>query len=934
MKLIILVSSVITTIFLGAAIIQENISVEWKDYQKRYREILLAQANTEKELTAADIEIKLRQEFLPDLNRTDRCTTCHIGVDNPKAKDVELPISTHSGNILKDHPPSTFGCTVCHNGQGLAITEQDAHGDVRFWPSPLLRAEMVYTSCGRCHYENDLYGAEYDLFTVGRTPPPILTDELTSSVRGGSYTIARGKELVLSSGCLGCHKYRGRGGTLGPDISHVGDKGEHDYDFSAVEGAHTVEQWLFEHFKNPEKLSPGTMMPDFELSDDKAFDLTMYLLSLHRKSMPASHTPVPPRRTGQPIDGHRLYSMFCSGCHGTDGQGSTVRYRDPLLAAAADVPPELMVPSLNNPDTLAVASNNYFQHIIHAGRSGTSMIAWGERDGGGLRAEEVDRLVAALRNWEPPAADRSAIAENRGAARAGKAFYEMNCAACHGRHGEGGIGTALYSMGFLSVASDQFLGRALIEGRPNSAMPSWRRFDSQQISDVIAYVRNWHSPRNGREATLKKVRRKDPGVSARIGDILYKANCVMCHGPEGEGDLAPSIATQEFLTIVDNGYLYETISTGRPGTGMPAWRHLSDEDIASLIFFQRQWQKSPSRSLPVQPVTGDWDMGALLFEKACTSCHGAHGEGGVGPQLNNPVFLQTTTDAMLWEWVAYGKAGTQMRSFRKGGQGMVELSESNINDLVSFIRSFERRPRIEVVRSPNGRPELGQLWFAPMCSSCHGVNGEGASGPSLANQGLLRAASDGFLMATMAMGRDGTEMRPVKKSPQSILSLSSDQVNDLVACIRSWENAILWSAIPHNFVIPWDLKRGDRLFQANCSGCHGMSGKAEQYEPGISAWAPALNNEEFLAGATDGFLQATIVRGRIGTAMLGFGQGMQGLVDLSKDEIDDVAAFIRRWSGEAVSPITIPAEISLVAEGAPHDLRETTEKEGSAAPQT
>jgi mono/diheme cytochrome c family protein len=165
-------------------------------------------------------------------------------------------------------------------------------------------------------------------------------------------------------------------------------------------------------------------------------------------------------------------------------------------------------------------------------------------------------------------------------------------------------------------------------------------------------------------------------------------------------------------------------------------------------------------------------------------------------------------------------------------------------------------------------------------------------------------------MATMALGRDGTEMRPVKKSPQSILSLSSDQVNDLVAYLRSWEHRASSTEIPHNFVIPGDLRNGNTLYVSHCSGCHGLGGKAELVEPGISAWAPALNNEGFLSAATDGFVQATIVRGRRGTAMQAFGRSSQGMVDLSKEDIDDIVAYVRRWSHQAVSPLTIPAEIT------------------------
>ena len=664
-------------------------------------------------------------------------------------------------------------------------------------------------------------------------------------------------------------------------------------------------------------------MPESGLTDVQIHDLTLYMLSLRRKSMPAEYTPVPPRHTGEPATGRQLFAVFCSACHGTDGQGSTVRERNEVRAV--DAPPELMVPSLNHADTLAVASDDYLRAIVSGGRPGTSMIGWSPGGDGGLHPDEIDALVEHMRSWAPPRPDRSAIAASRGMVRAGRAVYRQNCAACHGRNGEGGIGVTLNSPSFLAIASDEFLATTIIDGRPNTAMPGWRQMDSQQISDVLAFMRSWNPPRNDRETVLRLVGHGDPtlhpadarsgrstsAVSADIGRILYRANCVTCHGPDGEGDLGPSLSTQEFLTVVGDDYLYETVAAGRPGTGMPAWRHLSSEDVASLLLFMRVWQTEPSRALPPETIVGDWDAGRFLYQGTCTGCHGEHAEGGVGPQLNNPVFLRTASDAMLWEWIAHGKVGTPMRSFVKGGQGMVELRERQIDDIVAHLRALERGPRVSVAKHPSGRPELGRLWYAVSCAACHGDFGEGSSGPALANPGFLNAASDGFLLATMAMGRDGTEMRPVKKSPQSILSLDSDQVNDMVAYLRSWELQPPQDDIAHRYVVPWDLARGRELYQSHCAGCHGIDGKAEIDEPGrLSAWAPSLNNEGFLAAATDGFLQATIVRGRGGTAMRAFGHGTQGMVDLSTDDIDDIVAFIRRWSSQPGLPITIPAEIS------------------------
>lgn len=923
LKIILLVSSLVSLALLIMSAWEEHFAGTWRQHQADYRATAVRLATTDSTRAAAEATpIQLRQVFLPELERVDRCPTCHIGFEDPRMVDADQPLRTHSCDIFKHHPAEKFGCTVCHDGQGRMVDKDAAHGEVSHWGKPLLRGEQVYTSCSRCHYESDIFGAEADLYAVGAEPQPLLQDELDAvlpasadGIRVASEVIARGKRLVLASGCLGCHKYRGRGGTLGPDISYIGDKTVHDFDFRNIHGEHTVEQWLFEHFKRPADVSPGSLMPDLQLGDGQAHDLTLYMLSLHRKSMPASHTPIPPRRSAERVSGSQLYAAFCSACHGANGQGSTAREHNEVRAI--DAPPELMVPSLNHADTLAVASDDYLQTVIAEGRPETSMLAWATAREGGLRTEEIDAIVGHIRSWEPPRPDAAAISAARGDVLAGRVTYAQNCAGCHGIRGEGGIGASLNSPTFLAVASDEFLATTLIEGRPNTAMPSWRQLDSPRISDLLAYMRTWQPHHSDRETTLRLVANADEsdGVSAETGATIYGANCVMCHGSAGEGDLAPSLAAQEFLTLADNDYLYSTVARGRPGTGMPAWRHLSNENAASLIVFMRTWQTEPSRELPRQTIMGDWDTGRLLYVGVCAGCHGDHAEGGVGPQLNNPVFLASATDGMLREWISHGKTGTPMRSFVKGGQGAVELYPRQIDDIVAYVRSLERSKRVSVAKRPSGRPELGRLWYAVSCAGCHGDYGEGSSGPALANPGFLHAASDGFLMATMALGRDGTEMRPVKKGPQSILSLSSDQVNDIVALLRSWEYEPPLAGVVHRHVIPWDLQRGRQLYESNCAGCHGLDGKGELDEPGrLSAWAPNLNNQGFLAAATDGFLQATIVRGRDGTAMRSFGHGSQGLVDLSAADIDDIVAYIRRWSKQPGLPITIPAEIRTASE--------------------
>ncbi|MBI4585933.1 MAG: c-type cytochrome [Planctomycetes bacterium] len=940
MKIILLVSSLSSLALLASVAYRENFHGEWRGAQERYRERLLKTASDDHaRRAAASFEVEPKQLFLPDLASIDRCTTCHLGVENPGMEKEEQPLRTHPGSLLAYHPLEKFGCTVCHQGQGRAVAKEQAHGwreDKTATPhveKPLLRREAIYTSCGKCHYETDLFGGAEDFYAAGeqkaggsRGKFPIEKSTLELALPGAE-SLEAGKRLAAGSGCLGCHKYRGRGGVLGPDITYVGDKTIHDFDFRRVKGERTVEQWLYEHFMLPGEISPGTVMPNLDLKPGEARQLAIYMLSLHRKSAPASHRPRPPARAEErPLDGETLYNLFCSSCHGVDGHGSTMRTglwpldADPwghhwdsrriLAEKRGDM--EVFVPSLNHPDTLAVASEDYLRLVISSGRPGTKMIAWAEQ--GGLAVEEIDAISRYLLNWNPRPPDAREIASVQGDPAAGAALYRANCSGCHGPEGEGGIGISLNSPTFLAVASDAFLRDTILHGRPNTAMPAWREFGAQEVGDLLAYIRSWQPARGDLEGALRLCSGEETAaVSGAIGKILFEANCVMCHGPQGEGDLGPSLNTQEFLTAVPDEYLLATLLQGRPGTAMPSWRHLANEDLASIVRHLRAWQKESSRprewrNFPVE--AGDAYTGQHLFVEICSGCHGREGEGATGPQLNNPVFLRSATDRMLEEWIAYGKGNTEMRGFKRGGHGIAELADRQIDDLVAYLRSLEQKSDGEILRvakSPYGRPEKGALLFEQSCTGCHGTRGEGASGPALSNPGFLRFASDGFLLATMALGRHGTEMRPVKKGPQSILELSSDEVNDLVAFLRSWEadphaGAGKAAAVAHRFVVPWDLERGRQLYASNCAGCHGVGGKG--------SWAPELNNEGFLAAATDGFLQATIARGRKGTAMRPFARGGQGLGELGSDDIDDLVAYIRSWSKAQPSPMTIPAERS------------------------
>jgi ubiquinol-cytochrome c reductase cytochrome b subunit len=81
--------------------------------------------------------------------------------------------------------------------------------------------------------------------------------------------IAHGQTLVANLGCLGCHRIHGNGGAIGPDLSYEGD-------------VRPDREWHLKHFRDPQAVSPGSIMPKFPLTDAELQDLTSYILSLKR----------------------------------------------------------------------------------------------------------------------------------------------------------------------------------------------------------------------------------------------------------------------------------------------------------------------------------------------------------------------------------------------------------------------------------------------------------------------------------------------------------------------------------------------------------------------------------------------------------------------------------------------------------------------------
>lgn len=391
-----------------------------------------------------------------------------------------------------------------------------------------------------------------------------------------------------------------------------------------------------------------------------------------------------------------LERFDCLACHRLDGRGGTIR-----PGAGSIEGPDLSFVGLKGYDT-----GWYEKHLGKLAEANTG--PW--KDAFGPIDEADRRSLAAY------------LATRTGAAPLieGKAlFHSTGCLGCHKVGNVGGeAGPDLSRSGekdpgqldFRRVPGEPTLANWLAEHFrsplatvPGSQMPIMGLSESQ-VDMLTMYVLSLRR----RELTSTYLPR-DRVQAARLGArefatdgaTIFSAICSGCHGPEGKGRRYPgmppfpAIANPDFLHLVSDEFITETVRKGRPGRRMPAWGEkeggLTPREIEAVVAYLRGLGNIPPSPDPRPPrwASGDPVEGSRLYAAYCAGCHGANGLGGEGPALNNKVLLASATDRFLVETIGRGRRATAMEGFLSPTPVRPALTPTEIESIVAYIRSWE-----------------------------------------------------------------------------------------------------------------------------------------------------------------------------------------------------------------------------------------------------
>jgi len=622
-------STVVCVVVLAISPVKD-FRAEWKHYKRSFVKYAQTRPDTKKLL--ADSTPSIDQVWLPGMNVTDRCTTCHQGITQPSLSDASVPQPFRAHPVVP-HQVRQWGCTICHRGQGPATEVAEAHETTLAWEQPILPARFLQASCGGCHKAN-----------LKEAPQ-----------------LARGRVLLTQLNCQGCHKLNDLDRpAFGPDLSSIGYKVPREWIYKWLKEPRTILDKDGNVAVNGYENESEPRMPRFRLTEDEIRALSAFLSA--QKAKPLERYKINPavvaawsKKPDLISEGEvRFRQMMCTTCHSL-----AVTRAGETKMIGGDIAPELTkVGSKVNEEWLVAWLWNPKSYLEH---SNMPRYGWSDEDLYKVSQYVMNKLTDSDLLTDVP--QLGPATEDQG--KTGKRlFTEKGCASCHALNGiapQKDFGPDLTAVGAKNASELEF-SKAKIEHNlvsyiqaklqdPVSVNPAARmpQYDWEQadLDAVTAALLSQTGPAPTSALQHLVVPKKDASFQpvGAFAQVYERYKCYACHGFNGYGGtLAPDLSYEG--SRAQKRWIAEFLKnpqTIRPTLilRMPQF-NMSDKDADIAAEYLSMTVQKPDvdpESVGGRQLTQAMaSLGKQLYEVKyqCQSCHAIGGTGGyVGPNLNN-----------------------------------------------------------------------------------------------------------------------------------------------------------------------------------------------------------------------------------------------------------------------------------------------------------
>ncbi|MBT3981339.1 MAG: c-type cytochrome [Bacteriovoracaceae bacterium] len=629
--------------------------------------------------------------YFKQTEKVDRCMTCHTFIDKPGYEKKDNPYKTHPNlNLMvgadSPHPMKKTGCTTCHGGEGQRVFDFNAaehrpenEKQKQEWiakyhyheghkiAQPIRKKSQTEAGCVKCHQ-----GKEF-------IPQ---ADRLN-----------KGRQLVQTYGCYGCHKIKG--------WEHLRKPGPSLYKISSKVSKEWTKNWVW----FPRHFNPKTKMPHYfnqsnnskpEFLKKNVAEVNSIVEYLFKNSK--SFSPFTRYNGGNADKGKALIqNVGCISCHQVEGIGNDFNKvgskKGPYLTGLGSkvsgdwLVSWLMRPSHYQEDTVMPSfrlskreASDMTSYLLTLKNKKFSEMKFSDLD----RSVRDELLLEYFSSFDTIAVAKTKLAgldDHQRTLELGKrSIGKFGCYSCHnidGFEGRSPIGVDLTNEGSKPVTQLAF-GHEHIEHKRDVWFKNhmlnprrWDRGNNKGFKDLLRMPNFFMSEEDADLLTvflLGQNSEKVPmagqknlneyEVAEEKGHrVMSKYNCYGCHNIDGMGgdilkatayaddpnEAPPILAGQGHRVHTDWFYNFlGNVHTIRPWlkVRMPTF-NLSNEEKNTIVDGFRARKKLPVFEEKPEKVV--WEPGEraaakkLITEYACDSCHtlGFNKDEPMAPNLHH-----------------------------------------------------------------------------------------------------------------------------------------------------------------------------------------------------------------------------------------------------------------------------------------------------------